>query len=118
MVLEYQLKRNTITREVVMVKRKLCCVCCPARERGLEVVGAQIKGCLVLGTQGRIWVVSGKLSRKSDVNKFEKLFAWCLVLLTHVDIFGRLVNVLMTFINEHVFVGCYRAFDCDHFAKQ
>ena len=35
-----------------MVKRKLCCICCPARERGLEVVGAQIKGCLVLGTQG------------------------------------------------------------------
>ncbi|CAN6896853.1 unnamed protein product [Brassica oleracea] len=24
----------------------------PARERGLEVLGAQIKGCLVLGTQG------------------------------------------------------------------
>ncbi|KAF3523211.1 hypothetical protein F2Q69_00048125 [Brassica cretica] len=44
----------------------------------------------------RICVVSGKPSRKSDGNKFEKLLAWCLVLLTHVDIFGRLVNLLMT----------------------
>ncbi|CAN6857464.1 unnamed protein product [Brassica oleracea] len=116
MVLEYQLKRNTITREVVMVKRKLCCVCCPARERGLEVVGAQIKGCLVLGTQGRIWVVSGKLSRKSDVNKFEKLFAWYLVLLTHVDIFGMICVVSGKLSRKSD--GCYRSFDCDHFAKQ
>ncbi|CAN7136135.1 unnamed protein product, partial [Brassica rapa subsp. narinosa] len=85
------LKRNTITREVVLIKRKLCCVCCPARERGLELVGAQIKGCLFLGTQGMIWVVSRKFFRKFVVNKFEKPFSWCLVLLTHVDIFGRLV---------------------------
>ena len=47
---------------------------------------------------GRNCVVSGKPSKKSDGNKFEKLFAWWLVLLTHVDvadIFGRLVNLLM-----------------------
>ncbi|CAF1705730.1 BnaC03g44030D [Brassica napus] len=110
------LKRNTITREVVLVKRKLCCICCPTRERDLEVVGAQIKGCLVLGTQGRIWVVSGKLSRKSDVNKFEKLFAWCLLLLTHVDIFG-LICVISGKLSRKS-DGCYRAFDYDHFAKQ
>ncbi|KAF3496699.1 hypothetical protein DY000_02055611 [Brassica cretica] len=71
----------------------MCLIKLFARERGLEVVGAQIKGCLVLGTQGGIWVVLGKLSRKSDVNKFEKLFAWCLVLLTHVDIFGMICVV-------------------------
>ncbi|KAL0743618.1 hypothetical protein Bca4012_085131 [Brassica carinata] len=40
-----QLKRNTITREVVLLKTKLCCICCPALERSLEVIGAQIKGC-------------------------------------------------------------------------
>uniref|UniRef100_A0A0D3A569 Uncharacterized protein n=1 Tax=Brassica oleracea var. oleracea TaxID=109376 RepID=A0A0D3A569_BRAOL len=31
---------------------------------------------------------SGKLSRKSNINKFEKLFAWLLVWLTPIDIFG------------------------------
>ncbi|KAH0863333.1 hypothetical protein HID58_080554, partial [Brassica napus] len=31
---------------------------------------------------------SGKLSRKSDINEFEKLFAWLLVWLTHINIFG------------------------------
>nr|VDC94359.1 unnamed protein product [Brassica oleracea] len=115
------MKRNTITQEVVLVKRKLCCVCCPTRERGLEVVGAQIKGCLVLGTQGRIWVVSGKFSRKSDVNKFEKLFAWCLLLLTHVDIFVFLKFRTICVVSGKLSRksdGCYRAFDCDHFAKQ
>ncbi|KAF2617751.1 hypothetical protein F2Q68_00038667 [Brassica cretica] len=56
----------------------------------------------------RICVVSGKPSRKydgkpskeSDGNKFGKRFAWCLVLLMHVDIFG-----------------CYITCDCEHFAK-
>ncbi|KAH0863336.1 hypothetical protein HID58_080547, partial [Brassica napus] len=33
---------------------------------------------------------SGKLSRKSDINEFEKLFAWLLVWLTHINIFGML----------------------------
>ena len=56
------------------------------------VVFLKISGriCVV---SGRICVVSGKPSRKSDGNKFEKLFAWCLVRLMHVDIFGRLVNL-------------------------
>ncbi|KAG5399920.1 hypothetical protein IGI04_014527 [Brassica rapa subsp. trilocularis] len=86
------MKRNTITREVVLVERKLCCACCPAKERALEVVGAQIKGCLILGTQG----FEDIFPKKSDINKFEKN-AWLVVWLTHIDIFGRLVNLLMTF---------------------
>ena len=55
--------------------------------------------CLVFRKISRsICVVSGKSSRKLDGNKFWNFFAWCLVLLRHVDIFGRLLNFLMSLL--------------------
>ncbi|KAG5414878.1 hypothetical protein IGI04_002445, partial [Brassica rapa subsp. trilocularis] len=70
-----------------------------AREFAYDIVSlllVLVKLCNFFKFQEEFWIVSGKLSRKLDVNKFEKPFAWCLVWLTHVDMFGRLANFLMT----------------------
>lgn len=51
--------------------------------------------CMALLISGRICAVSGKLSRKFGLTNL-KCFFW----LTHIDIFGRIVNFLMTFLDD------------------
>ena len=78
-----------------------CWYVCQAREFAYDIVWlllALVKLCSFFKFQEGFWVVSGKLSRNFDINKFENFFAWCLAWLTHVDMFVRLVNLLMTLL--------------------